>query len=182
MSNQNSHVNSDSKSTGNNSQGSNEKNSSKDKITTSRTHESFFPKIKNSFEMEEETPYNYINKKFNSNNMILNVDPNYKKASYPNFTNLYDYDSPQLDDLILPCIRMEEGISLRLIRNTNDKKGKKFLHVPDFQIYFIKEILIKDRYFISDYKEKIKHWNKTIEGSDKFVKIYNEYVNNPEGY
>ncbi len=176
MSNPNSNVHTDSKSTGNNSQ--DEKNSNK-KNNTSRTHESFFPKIKNSFEMEEETLKN-INKKFISNNVILNVNPSTKEVSYPSFI-LYDYDSPQLEDLILNSVRLEDGISLSIIKNTSEKKGKKFFHVPDFEIYFIKEIAISDKIFIHDYKEKISHWNRKVDNSDKFIKIYNEYVNNPEG-
>jgi len=30
--------------------------------------------------------------------------------------------------------------------------------------------------------QKIKDWNKKLSKSDKFVKIYKEFVNSPEGY
>jgi hypothetical protein len=131
--------------------------------------------------MEEESPYKNINKKFNSNNLIFNIDPNTRHVPLPNCNKLYDYDSPQLEDLIITSVRMEEGISLSVIKNTSNKKVKKFFHVPDFEIYFIKEIAISDKFFISDYRQKISHWNRTLDNSEKFIKIYNEYVNNPEG-
>jgi hypothetical protein len=35
--------------------------------------------------------------------------------------------------------------------------------------------------FITNFKEKILNWNSKLNSSNKFVKIYNDFVNNPEG-
>lgn len=36
--------------------------------------------------------------------------------------------------------------------------------------------------FITHFREKIINWNNKLYSSNKFVKIYNDFVNNPEGY
>lgn len=82
----------------------------------SRTHDSFFPKIKNSFEMDQSAIENLGDKKSNSSN----------NTSTP-----------------LPAnIRLEDGISTNLIKCSKDIKVKNFFHVPSFEIYTIKVKLI----------------------------------------
>ncbi len=61
-------------------------------------------------------------------------------------------------------------------------KIKKFFHVPNFEIYIIKEIPFNTKFYFSHFKEKLNTWNKKLASSNKFLKIYNEYLNNPEGY
>jgi hypothetical protein len=36
--------------------------------------------------------------------------------------------------------------------------------------------------FYSEFSEKLNVWKKMLGKSNNFVKIYNEYINNPEGY
>jgi hypothetical protein len=76
----------------------------------SRTHESFFPKIKNSFEIEQSDSCE--KQKYNSNGNTT--------------INLYNN------------IKLEDGITLNLIQNTSNTKTKLFFHVPNFEIYSIK--------------------------------------------
>lgn len=76
----------------------------------SRTHDSFFPKIKNTFDIEEDKDKNY-NKKSNSSNTTSNFVNN---------------------------IRMEDGISINILKNIGNLKIKKFFHIPSFDIYIIK--------------------------------------------
>ena len=78
----------------------------------SRTHESFFPKIKNSFEIDQAE--NSINKKSNSNNTTG--------------TNLFQ------------SLRLEDGVSLNILKNTKNSKIKMFFHASSFEIFIIKVI------------------------------------------
>jgi hypothetical protein len=77
-------------------------------------------------------------------------------------------------------IRLEDGITLNTM-NRNKMKIKKFFHVPNFEIYIIKEIPFNTKFYFSHFKEKLAIWNKKLANSNKFLKIYNEYLNNPEG-
>lgn len=128
-------------------------------------------------EQENTHILNQINKKFNSNNVILNLNKNSNKRSIIE-------ESLTLDDIVSKQfnIRLEDGISLSLIKNNSYKRIKKLFHVPNFEIYFVKEMPLTGKFFISDFKEKLNYWNSNIGSSSRFIKIFNEYVNNPEGY
>lgn len=164
--------NSDSKSTVKDTNGSSTAHINNN-INTSRTHDSFFPKIKNSFELDEnENHLSEINKKFNSNNVIINMNKN---------NNHNNRISKDLESLYTNNIKLEDGISLSIIKNNTNYRVKKFFSVPNFEIYFIKEIPMSSKFFVANFKEKLNYWNRVIGDSTKYLKIYNEYVNNPEG-
>ncbi len=40
------------------------------------------------------------------------------------------------------CIKLEDGISINIIKSHGEKRIKKFLHIPDFEIYVIKVLFI----------------------------------------
>jgi hypothetical protein len=140
------------------------------RTSISRTHDSFFPKIKNSFEGisgSENEKNNYISpKKLISNNSSSNVP----------YLVLNNCNSPMLSPL-----RLEEGISLSIMKNTTNSRIKKFFYLPTFDIYFIKEIAMQQKHFVSSFKEKVSDWNKKLGSSNRFIKLINEFVNNPEG-
>lgn len=166
----NSNANSDSKSTGNCSQGSSQYNHPlSNRNSISRTHDSFFPKIKSSFEMHDDEPPSEVNKKFNSNNVIMNVMSPGKKSNELSTSN--------------SCgnIKLEDGISLSLINNNGNKRIKKFFHLPNFEIYSIREIPVCSKFFISNIRDKLTYWCSKVGESNRFVKVLNEYVNCPEG-
>ena len=41
---------------------------------------------------------------------------------------------------------------------------------------------MKTKNFYSEFNEKLSIWKKMIDRSKNFVKMYDEYINNPEGY
>jgi len=156
------------KSTENNSNYSsgNCNNNQQDRITTSRTHESFFPKIKNSYEMgmdSKERNDNYEKKEMIDK--LINVKKPLTKLKF---------DESKL-------IKLENGISINVVNTSDRERTKIFFHVPDFKIYTIKEILMTSNNFIFNFKEKLSNWKTNIGESNRFLKIYGDYVNNPEG-
>jgi hypothetical protein len=102
----------------------------------SRTHESFFPKIKSTFEIEETDSCEdkfIMTKKFNSNNVITNNG----KIVTNKLTNEGSYSHS-------PEVRLEEGISFGVIKeNKTNVALKKFLHVKSFDVYKIEVRLYK---------------------------------------
>jgi hypothetical protein len=106
-----------------------------------------------------------INKRFNSNNPMIN-----QAIDDCNTQSINKYN-----------VKLEDGISLSLIKYSSTVRIKKFFHVPNFEIYSIKEVPMNSKFFISNFKEKLSYWVNKIGKSDKFVKVYNEYVNCPEG-
>jgi hypothetical protein len=78
-------------------------------------------------------------------------------------------------------IKIENGISINFVNTSDKDRTKIFFHVPDFEIYTIKEILMTSNNFIFNFKEKLSNWKSNIGETNRFVKIYGEYVNNPEG-
>lgn len=78
--------------------------------STSRTHESFFPKIKNNFEMDQTE--SATNKKSNSNNTT--------------------------GTLTLQHIKLEDGVTLNIFKSTKNLKIKMLFHVPSFEIFIVK--------------------------------------------
>ncbi len=131
-------------------------------------------------EQENTQILNQINKKFNSNNLILNINKNsHIKSSLVSELLMGDLIHTQTQ---ANPIRLEDGISLSIIKNSQNKRIKKYFHVPNFEIYFIKELPLTGKFFMSEFKEKMSYWNNIIGGSNKFIKIFSEYVNNPEGY
>ena len=96
-------------------------------VNISRTHESFLPKIKNNLEETEEgknvlTEFNY-----NSNDILSN--------NGNNNTNSLNKEKNKSTK-----IKLEDGISISIIKSHGEKRIKKFFHVPDFEIYVIKVI------------------------------------------
>jgi hypothetical protein len=116
-----------------------------DRVSTSRTHESFFPKIKTNFESEEE--------------LCKNLLPKQEKS-----------------------VSLGNGVSIGIMNSRLQEKNKTFFHIPDFEIYTIKEILMRYNSSITNFKEKINNWNSRLGKSNRFVKVFGEYINNPEGY
>lgn len=137
-----------------------------DKIGTSRTHESFFPKIKNSYEMgveNKERQDTYEKKEMIDK--LINVKKPFRKLKFE-------------DNMM---IKLENGITIGIINTPDKKRIKIFFHVPDFEIYSIREIPMTSNNMIFNFKEKMSNWNDTIGESNRFIKIYGDYVNNPEG-
>ena len=86
----------------------------------SRTHESFLPKMKKNLNGDEER-----------NNFNLLSE----------FNNQQEYALSQNAERPRKVkIKLEDGISLNIVKSHGEKRIKKFLHIPDFEIYIIKVI------------------------------------------
>ena len=131
-------------------------------VSISRTHESFFPKIKRNLEVDEETKLKNFSKPRSGSNSVVNI--------------------------MSSNVKIEDVISLSYIPNT---KLKKVLHVPNFDIFLItvsfdiielfQELPMSNRKSITTFKESLIHWRRKMGNSNRFIKIYNEYLNQPEG-
>jgi len=95
-------------------------------VNISRTHDSFLPKIKKNLDENE----------YEKNNNIL-TEFNYDAK---------DLYSRNLEKNKNPKIKLEDGISINIIKSHGEKRIKKFLHIPDFEIYIIKVILFNKNY------------------------------------
>jgi len=90
-------------------------------VNISRTHDSFLPKNRNLQENED-----------GKNNNIL-TEINYKENE--------DYiKNRKINNQVK--IKLEDGISIKIINSQGEKRIKKFLHIPDFEIYTIKVNLL----------------------------------------
>jgi hypothetical protein len=137
-----------------------------DKIGTSRTHESFFPKIKNSYEMGvENKERNDTYEKKEMIDKLINVKKPFRKLNFEENKS----------------IKLENGISIGIINTNNKERIKLFFHVPDFELYAIREIPITSNNLFFNFKETLTTWNNKMGDTNRFVKIYGDYVNNPEG-
>jgi hypothetical protein len=119
-------------------------------------------------DIENNQILNEINKKFNTNNVV--TKSNRTPESGISLTSNRSVN-----------IRLEDGITLSIIKSNSESRVKKFFHLPNFEIYSIKEIPMSSKFFISNFREKLSYWLNKVGGSNKFIKIYNEYVNSPEG-
>ena len=154
------------KSTENNSNYSSYGCNQNDKLGTSRTHESFFPKIKKSYEMgidNKDRKDTY--EKQEIIDKLMNDQISFRKLKF--------------DDN--KSIKLENGIIFGIIKTDNKEILKLFFHIPDFEIYTIKEIPFNSNEFITDFKEKFSSWNSKVGESSRFVKIYGDHLNISEG-
>lgn len=88
----------------------------------SRTHESFLPKIKKSLNEDEER---------NKENLLSESNKQHQFALSQNT------ERPRK-----VRIKLEDGISLNIVKSHGEKRIKKFLHIPDFEIYIIKVYIV----------------------------------------
>jgi hypothetical protein len=126
----------------------------KEKLTNSisKTHDSFFPKIKSNLEPDEETKLKNFSK---------------PKSGTNSSTNIINFQ-----------IKLEDTVTISLINNNL----KKIFYVPSFEIFLVKEIYITNRKSVTTFKENIINWKKKLHNSKRFIKIINDYINQPEGY
>lgn len=111
-------------------------------VNISRTHDSFLPKLKKNLDDNEDgknnnilTEFNYDAKEIYSRNLEKNKNPK---------------------------IKLEDGISINIIKSHGEKRIKKFLHIPDFEIYIIKVCLYEEIYFsIINIGNSINKWQIT---------------------
>jgi len=103
---------------------SNENNDSSllhNSVNISKTHESFLPKMKKNSQEKDIASQN--------NNNILFTE-SYLKSEVNQKKNL------EINRYI--DIRLEDGVSINVIKSQGEKRIKKFLHIPDFEIYILK--------------------------------------------
>jgi hypothetical protein len=91
-------------------------------VNISRTHDSFLPKMKKNLEENEEVKNEIILTEFNYDG----------KETY----------SGHIEKNKNPKIKLEDGISINIIKSHGEKRIKKFLHIPNFEIYVIKVFFI----------------------------------------
>lgn len=100
--------------------------------------------------------------KFQENKFLPEVKRNFGERCQGTKTNNFitefigdsnekiEKNKPKHDNNINDNIRLEDGISINIIKSHGEKRIKKFLHVPDFNIYVIKVFIIYN--FKSLYK------------------------------
>jgi hypothetical protein len=145
----------------NNKNNNNDEKFSNSKKNFNQTHLNFLPKhnikIKNNSMEKNLNSTNKTND--NQNNNVINIVTN----SYKNTNN-----NPDL------IINLEEGITYKISKNY-----KYYFHIPSIEIFLLKEInLIGSQGII----QKIKEWKKFNDNNPKYLKIYQYFINNPEGY
>jgi hypothetical protein len=134
-------------------------NDSGKKHRNPKTHESFFPKIKNNF---RETLESNLQSRYNSNN------------SNHNYNLPLESDCPYTDFKLEDCITMN-------ILKSSFSKIKKMLYLNTFEIFVVKETPLNSKSYNVGLKEKIFEIKQKLGNSQKLVKIYKDFVNNPEG-
>jgi len=85
----------------------------------SKTHESFLPKMKKNLGENEERK--------NDNNLLAEFNNQHQFALSQNAERPKKFK-----------IKLEDGISVIIVKSHGEKRIKKFLHIPDFEIYIIK--------------------------------------------
>jgi len=72
------------------------------------------------------------------NNLDRNEERN-KNNSLSKFDNQHEFVlSQNMEKPRTVLIKLEDGISLNIVKSHGEKRIKKFLHIPDFEIYIIK--------------------------------------------
>ena len=140
----------------------NEKSSNNNSKNFNQTHLNFLPKhnikIKsNSIDKNlNNTNKTNDNSNLNNNNIIINTN------------QINNNNNPNL------IINLEEGITYKISKNY-----KYYFHIPSIEIFLLKEInLIGSQGII----QKIKEWKKINDNNPKYLKIYQYFINNPEGF
>lgn len=123
---------------------------------------------------------------FNKENIFIrqagnNTIGNYKThTSFPKFTmdnisnrnNTDQYSNANNIMMFNKNFALEDGFSYFI----NNSKYKYYFHVPTIDIYFLKEIE-----YDSKVIEDIKHWKQKNDFNVSFIKVYQYFINNPEG-
>ena len=141
----------------------NEKSSNNNSKNFNQTHLNFLPKhnIKiKSYSIDKNlNNTNKTNDKnnLNNNNIVINTNQINDNNNNPNL-----------------IINLEEGITYKISKNY-----KYYFHIPSIEIFLLKEInLIGSQGII----QKIKEWKKINDNNPKYLKIYQYFINNPEGF
>lgn len=133
-------------------------NDSAKKHRNPKTHDSFFPKIKNNF---SETLDAQPTAKYNSNNsnhIFLTTDGDCSTTDF----------------------KLEDCITMNVIKHSFGKI-KKMLYVNQFDIVVVKEIPLSSKSYNANIKEKLSEIKNKLNNSQKLVKVYKEFLNTPEG-
>jgi hypothetical protein len=120
------------------------------------THSNFAPKIQLD-ESDLSLGNENIHIKENSNHLLDNN----------NYNNV-------INSLHNNGLNLEDGITYKV------KNGYKYyIHIPTVNLYFIKEIKFT---YSQTLIKKITEWNKVYYKHENYLKIYQYFVNNPEGF
>ena len=138
----------------------NTKSSYSANISFHNSHSNFAPKIQ-----LDETDLSIGNENFHNKENTNHIIDNNNNNNYNNAINSLHNNNG---------INLEDGITYKV------KNGYKYyIHIPTVNLYFIKEIKFT---YSQTLIKKISDWNKNFYKHENYLKIYQYFVNNPEGY
>lgn len=78
-------------------------------------------------------------------------------------------------------LKLEEMITLGVLKGSKNSVVKKMLHAPTLKVYAVKEEPINNKEVRKNIKEWITYWQNQFNEQESYVKVYGTFWNQPEG-